>query len=91
MPEQHEVEEKLPAVSGSSGRLIVARTEIEKEAAHWPGLVFANREITYEEAMDQYASETRDRLEHRKQAPTAKLDFIHSIIHFWLLNMLISR
>lgn len=72
MPEQHAVEEKLPTVSGSSGRLIVARTEIEKEVAHWPGLVFANHELSYEEAMDQYASETRDRLEHRKPVPATK-------------------
>lgn len=76
VPEQHEIEEKLPAVSGSSGRLVVAKTGIEKEATHWPGEVFANREITYEEAMDQYASQTRDRLEHRKQAPTAKREDI---------------
>lgn len=74
VPEQHAVEEKLPAVSGSSGRLIVARTEAEKEAAHWPGLVFGNREFTYEEAMEQYASETRDRLEHRKPAPVKRED-----------------
>jgi transposase InsO family protein len=68
VPDQHKVEESLPAVSGSSGHLVVGRTAAEKAAPHWPGLAFANSELTYEEAMGQYISETRDRLEHRKRA-----------------------
>jgi hypothetical protein len=68
VPEQHEAEERLPAVSGSSGHLVVGRTTGEKEKPCWPGLAFANNELTYEEAMCQYISETRDRLEHRKRA-----------------------
>ena len=68
VPEQHEAKERLPAVSGSSGHLVVGRTIAEKEAPQWPGLAFANNEFTYEEAMRQYISETRDRLEHRKGA-----------------------
>lgn len=66
VPMQHKIEEKLPAVSGSSGRLVVERTKEEKAGACWPGLVFANNQLDYQEAMDQYAAETRDRLEHRK-------------------------
>lgn len=72
VPEQHEAEERLPAVSGSSGHLVVGRTTAEKEAPYWPGLAFANNELTYEEAMRQYISETRDRLEHRKRAKETK-------------------
>ena len=68
VPEQHEAEERLPAVSGSSGHLVVGRTTAEKEAPCWPGLAFVNSDLTYEEAMGQYISETRDRLEHRKRA-----------------------
>lgn len=72
MPEQHETEDRLPAVSGSSGRLVVGRTSTEKEEAQWPGLVFANQEMSYEEAMFKYALETRDRLEHHKRVKGAK-------------------
>ena len=72
IPEHHEAEERLPAVSGSSGHLVVGRTTAEKEAPYWPGLAFANNELTYEEAMRQYISETRDRLEHRKRAKETK-------------------
>ena len=68
VPVEHKIEEKLPAVSGSSGRMIVERTKVEKESACWPGLVFGNGQLDYEEAMNQYAAETRDRLEHRKHA-----------------------
>jgi transposase InsO family protein len=66
VPMQHAIEEKLPAVSGSSGRLVVERTKSEKENASWPGFVFANGQLDYQEAMKQYAAETRDRLEHRQ-------------------------
>jgi transposase InsO family protein len=66
VPMRHEIEEKLPTVSGSSGRLVVERTKAEKEVSCWPGLVFANGELDYQKAMSQYAAETRDRLERRK-------------------------
>lgn len=72
VPEQHEAEERLPAVSGSSGHLVVGRTTAEEETPYWPGLAFTNNELTYEEAMRQYISETRDRLEHRKRAQGTK-------------------
>ena len=72
VPEHHEAEERLPAVSGSSGHMVVGRTTTEKEAPYWPGLAFVNHELTYEEAMRQYISETRDRLEHRKRAKEIK-------------------
>lgn len=68
VPEQHEAEERLPAVSGSSGHLVVGRVTAEKETPDWPGLAFADSELTYEEAMDQYIVETRDRLEPHKRA-----------------------
>lgn len=67
VPEQHTAEERLPAVSGSSGHLVVGRTTDEKEQPSWPGMVFANHDLSYEEAMNQYIAETRDRLEHRKR------------------------
>lgn len=66
VPEQHDAQERLPAVSGSSGHLIVERHPGPEEAPHWPGQVFAQPGLDYEEAMLQYVAMTRDRLEHAK-------------------------
>jgi transposase InsO family protein len=66
VPEEHVAQEKLPAVSGSSGHLIVERLRPPGEEAHWPGQVFAEADLEYAEAMHQYAQATRDRLVRRK-------------------------
>jgi transposase InsO family protein len=70
VPEDHVLAEKLPAVSGSSGHLVVERMDIPGEAPDWPGLVFGQEDLTYEEAMHQYAEATRDRLVRRKNVTT---------------------
>jgi len=62
VPEQHTIQEKLPAVSGSSGRLVVERIRSQNEEVRWPGQVFAEAGLEYEEAMLLYAEATRDRL-----------------------------
>jgi transposase InsO family protein len=62
VPEEHVAQEKLPAVSGSSGHLVVERLHPPGEEAHWPGQVFAKTDLDYEEAMHQYAQATRGRL-----------------------------
>jgi transposase InsO family protein len=69
VPCEHEDASKLPAVSGSSGHLVVERQTDAKEAPHWPGQVFAEAELEYEEAMQRYARETRDRLKRGKIDP----------------------
>lgn len=66
VPEEHMAQEKLPAVSGSSGHLIVERSHPPDEKANWPGQVFAEADLDYAEAMRQYAQATRDRLVRRK-------------------------
>lgn len=66
VPEEHVAQEKLPAVSGSSGHLIVERLPPPGEEAHWPGQVFAEAGLDYAEAMRQYAQATRDRLVRRR-------------------------
>jgi transposase InsO family protein len=48
-------------VSGSSGRLIVERTKTEVDHKFWPGQVFTNPELSYEEAMQAYVAATQDR------------------------------
>ena len=49
---------KIPAVSGSSGKLVVERTAEEAEAAWHPGQVFADESLSYEEAMVQFVTDS---------------------------------
>lgn len=65
MPVQHEPQVKLPAVSGSSGRLVVEQTRSKTET-QWPGCVFENGELNYTEAMQTYVELTRERLKHAR-------------------------
>lgn len=71
MPAVHEVADKLPAVSGSSGRLIVHRSQAETGEREWPGRVFENRELTYEEAMLDYVVACRER-ENQQEVESSK-------------------
>jgi transposase InsO family protein len=61
VPASHDIAEKIPAVSGSSGRLKVQNTEAEKEQRGWPGQVFENLELSYEEAMLEYVAASREK------------------------------
>jgi transposase InsO family protein len=61
VPASHEVADKLPAVSGSSGRLKVQRSETETAEREWPGQVFENLELSYEEAMLAYVVASREK------------------------------
>ena len=61
MPATHEVADKLPAVSGSSGRLTVQRSQTERGEREWPGRVFEDPELTYEEAMLDFVAASRER------------------------------
>jgi transposase InsO family protein len=61
VPATHEVADKLPAVSGSSGRLIVERTQEEANERAWPGQVFENPELSYEEAMLDFVAASQER------------------------------
>jgi transposase InsO family protein len=51
VPASHEAEQKLPAVSGSSGRLVIEPARDETEQRHWPGRVFEDESRDYVEAM----------------------------------------
>ena len=63
IPVAHTAERKLPAVSGSSGHLVVEHVAEDTAASPtWPGKVFADETVTYERAMEQYVAETGDRL-----------------------------
>jgi transposase InsO family protein/transposase len=62
VPAEHEDEAKLPAVSGSSGRLVVERVKTEAVEADYPGAVFANEQLDYTQAMAAFvaASKAKD-------------------------------
>lgn len=56
MPATHEVANKLPAVSGSSGQLKVEPSQTEKDGRTWPGQVFEDPALSYEEAMLEFVT-----------------------------------
>ncbi len=62
VPAEHEDEAKLPAVSGSSGRLVVERMKSEEVEIDYPGVVFANEQLDYAQAMEAFvaASKAKD-------------------------------
>lgn len=62
MPAVHTPDQKLPAVSGSSGRLIVERLPDDAAARSWPGQVFAELDQPYATVMQAFvtASIARD-------------------------------
>jgi len=70
VPAIHTPDQKLPAVSGSSGRLVVERPREPSVARSWPGQVFAERDQPYAAAMQAFvtASIARDQ---RQDAPPA--------------------
>ena len=70
------MEVKLPAVSGSSGRLIVERPKDELSEPDYPGLVFADESLDYSEAMQQFviASQTKDNQSPQAAENSAEID-----------------
>ena len=64
VPWEHAAQGFLPAVSGSSGHLVIAQPPTRKAA--WPGQVFESIPESYEEAMRRYAALTSDRLTRGK-------------------------
>lgn len=64
---------KLPAVSGSSGRLIVERPQTEMNERQWPGRVFEDPDLPYAQAMLDFVatSQAREEQAHPDQAEQA--------------------
>ena len=55
VPANHEAQDKLPAVSGSSGHLVIERPKGE-EAAQYPGRIFEDPSLSYAEAMQAFVT-----------------------------------
>ncbi len=72
VPAEHEDEAKLPAVSGSSGRLVIERVKSEMGEADNPGAVFGNEQLDYSQAMIDFvaASKANDEAIDSKNAAT---------------------
>jgi transposase InsO family protein len=79
VPVTHQPEVKLPAVSGSSGRLVVERSPSEPTEADYPGRVFAEPDRDYADVMAEFVAtsltapakaevDPSDRLKAQKQA-----------------------
>lgn len=66
VPIEHAPKVKLPAVSGSSGRLVVERGSAKTQPPDWPGTVFTLPELSYEAAMQHYLAATCERLGYAK-------------------------
>jgi len=84
VPASHTVDVKLPAVSGSSGRLVVERIDEAKAEPDYPGKVFGNPDLSYAEAMRAFVEasqpiapgECRERKPdeaHQKQSKRAEI------------------
>jgi hypothetical protein len=63
VPAVHEVAEHLPAVSGSSGRLVVygLRHSVEEGERTWPDQVFEDAELAYAAAMQEFVQRSAPR------------------------------
>ena len=64
---------KLPAVSGSSGRLIVERPPSEDNIAAWPGRIFENLELPYADAMLAFVATAQERASQPAAAANGSL------------------
>lgn len=72
VPVRHEPTHKLPAVSGSSGRLVVERAAETTGERDWPGRVFEDDQLDYAQAMLDYvaASQAQTNRETSRQETT---------------------
>jgi len=58
VPATHEAQQRLPAVSGSSGRLLVTPLREAEEEQTWPGQIFEDLGVAYADAMQAFVAAT---------------------------------
>ena len=59
VPICHQADVKLPAVSGSSGHLVIERLKEPGQELDYPGKVFADPELDYTEAVQSFVKDSR--------------------------------
>lgn len=74
VPVSHEGKVKLPAVSGSSGRLLVERRSADASERQWPGKVFEDESLDYGEAMSAYVAAIQERFVHSRPGKTVAVE-----------------
>ena len=72
MPACHQTDVKLPAVSGSSGHLVIERLKESGHEPDYPGKVFANPELSYTEAMQAFVDASQPLSGARKTVAAAE-------------------
>jgi transposase InsO family protein len=74
VPAVHAVAVRLPAVSGSSGRLVIygPRQGVAEGERTWPGQVFDDPEAAYERAMREFVGRSAPRTPLRRASRTAR-------------------
>ena len=73
VPVTHEQADEIPAVSGSSGQLRVQHTTTDAEERTWPGRVFEDSALTYEEAMLRFVAASQERENQAEEERTSEL------------------
>lgn len=71
VPASHENAAKLPAVSGSSGRLVIEQPKESVAERAWPGQVFADEERDYTEAMLAFVAASQEKKEDKDEKAAA--------------------
>ncbi len=56
VPATHEAQQRLPAVSGSSGRLVITPVREVEEEPTWPGQIFEDACVAYADAMTAFVA-----------------------------------
>lgn len=56
VPATHETAQQLPMISGSSGKLKITKAPTAEEERTWPGQIFNDAELNYEQAMTGYVA-----------------------------------
>jgi hypothetical protein len=66
VPACHQVDVKLPAVSGSSGHLVIERMDEAEQEPDYPGKVFGKPDLSYAEAMQAFVEASQPLSGERK-------------------------
>lgn len=67
VPASHTEAAKLPAVSGSSGRLVIEQPKEPGHERHWPGQLFADESRDYTEAMLAFVAAAQEQSAAERQ------------------------
>ena len=71
VPATHTPHQSLPAVSGSSGRLVLSHRQPSDQRRTWPGQVFADLDRPYTEVMHTFATAAQQRYQDGRYRPSA--------------------